>query len=176
MDLVKKWLSCVVSLIAGVLGLALSATTGMKTVTPLGTDKTKAFKVITDSKLADQAELYQASTEFTWLKIFAIITLIVSILLIIYAIVLILKNLDIIKSSSSLFATTAIVLGILFLIATIGLMITSNVYAGAVEDFVTKINPLINVKIGVYQPVMLVVSIITFFATTVTAFINRKNA
>lgn len=177
MDLVKKWLSCIISFVAGVLGLSLSATSGMKTiVNDKVVDKTKAFKVITDSKLADQAELYQASTEFTWLKIFAIITLIVSVLLIIYAIILLLKNLDIIKSSSSLFGTTGILLASLLLISAIGLMITSNIYANAVQDFVVKLNPLFSMKLGAYQPLILVISIITFIAIMTDWYFNRKRA
>lgn len=176
MKLVKKWFTCAITFVAGVLGLALSATSGMKSL--LGdkvVGKTKAFKVITDSDLADQAKLFKISGEFTWLKIFAIITLIVSVLLIIYAIVMLLKNLQIIKSNSSLFKTIGITLVALLLIATIGLLITSNVYANAMEDVITKLNPLMSVKLGVYQPIMLVVGIITALTTSFVWFADKKN-
>jgi len=89
MSIVKKWTSCVVSFIAGVLGLALSACSGMvvKIDALKVKETTKAFKVITDADLYKDAKTAGTGTEFLWLKVFAIITLIISILLIVYAIV-----------------------------------------------------------------------------------------
>lgn len=200
MSFVKKWLGCIISFIAGVCGLALSACTGMvvkvttsnETISAglkaMGIDSynTKAFKVLTDNDLYTQAKELGLKTEFVWMKIFAIITLVIAVLLIIWSIVLLLKNLNVIKSTSKVFDITTIVLVTLFLIATIGLLIASNSYASGAEKIAVDSLKLVlgesaslvsyNVKVGAYQPTMLIISIITFVATCVPTFIKTKEA
>ena len=205
MSFVKKWISTIVSFVAGVCGLALSACSGMVAsgmvdASALGMGKnpvdstTKAFKVLTDADLYKKAKELKLGTEFMLMKVFAIITLIISILLIIYAIVMLLKNLNVIKCESKIFNIVGIALVALLLIATIGLLITSNNYANAMED--ATINGLkamyllggvpetalsnikfdINVKVGLYQPIMLVISIISAIVVSTFTFIKRKDA
>lgn len=193
MSILKKWAGCVMSFIAGVLGLALSATTGMKVVTevvgnkiPDASKTVKAFKVITDSNLYDEAKLAGNGTEFVWLKIFAILTLIISILLIVYSIISLLQNVNVIKSTHIAFDIVGWALVGLFLIATIGLLISSNVYANVTEtSTIASVMNLLGVpksvisckaSVGVYQPVMLVVSIITAIVTGVFSFLKKKDA
>ena len=185
MNFVKKWASCVVSFVAGVLALALSACSGMvANVTVAGNaqdpDITKAFKVITDSKLLDDAKLYGAEGKFLTMKVFSIIMLVIAVLLLVYAVVMVLKNVNVIKSESRLFAVVGIALATLFLIVTIGVLVSSNVYASAVESSLPalvslKLGGLVpatmigaSVKVGVYQPIMLVVGVVT--AGIVAAF------
>lgn len=209
MNFVKKWIGCIISFVAGVCGLALSACTGMvasgkidaSAITgTVGADysmtipesTTKAFKVLTDADLYDQAKLAGIGTEFMVMKVFAIITLIVSVLLIAYAIVLLLKNLNVIKFDSKIFDIVGIVLAGLFLIATIGLFVSSNSYANAMQDvtidsikamymaqgipatLIPQIKFNVDVALGVYQPTMLVISIITAIVVVTFTFINRK--
>ena len=203
MSIVKKWAYCVITFIAGVLGLALSATTGMKVVTTIdgsaigqtidGSSKiVKAFKVLTDSDLMEQAKALDIKSEFVTMKVFAIITLVLSILLIVYAVIALLQNLNVIKSNHIAFDIVAITLVVLFLVATIGLLVSSNAYAGALEKATetiiiplklsaTELAPYISVlkwnataSVGVYQPFMLVVSIITAIVTGTFTILNRK--
>lgn len=225
MSIVKKWISCVISFIAGVCGLALSGLVGMEVVTkidgsaiagqlgmPAGTFDSvsekivKGFKVITDSSLYSQAKDLGITTEFVWLKIFAILTLIASILLIVFAVVKLLQNLNVIKSTHVAFDICGYAIVGLFLIATIGLMISSNVYASAMEESALAIEhakalytqalganlpasalPMlstlvaaakisITASVGLYQPIILVISIITAIVTGTFAFLNKKDA
>lgn len=150
MNFLKKWMNCIVSFVAGVCGLALSACSGMKVVgmidasalqSQLGTDPsksfksvTKGFKVLTDSELYTQAKEAGIGAEFMVMKVFAIITLIASVLLIAYAIVMLLKNLNVIKFENKIFDILGLGLIVLLLVATIGLFISSNAYANAMED------------------------------------------
>ena len=209
MNFLKKWMGCIISFVAGVCGLALSACTGMRLTSIVSSDAmpalnsstskiVKAFKVITDSELYTQAKDLGVTTEFVWLKVFAIITLIISILLIVYSIVLLLKNLNVIKSSHIAFDIVGIVLVLLFVISTIGLMITTNVYANAIESAtidaltagytlklvamgqpataISAIKFNVTAKMGVYQPIMLTISIIALILTSTFAFLKRKDA
>ena len=222
MNLVKKWIGCVVSFVAGVLGLALSACTGMTAVAKVdgsalaGTavgdtsatlvdNTTKAFKVLTDKDLYTQAKELGIKSEFLTMKVFAIITLVVAVLLIAYSIVMLLKNLNVIKCEGKIFKYVGLGLIVLFLISTIGLFVASNGYANAMEDvmadvvkaqygygFTAKLTGLmdtttistllglhkynVNVAIGVYQPVMLVVAIVSAIVVGVFTFIKRKEA
>lgn len=198
MDFLKKWIGCIVSFIAGVCGLALSACSGMvtKLVTDnaqlkqgleamgLGSSSTKGFKVLTDGKLYDQAKSAGIGDEFMVMKVFAIITLVVSILLLIYALVMLLKNLKVIKFESKIFDIVGISLIVLLLVATIGLLISSNAFAGAQAD---KLNEALTamgyntvasfkVSVGVYQPAMLVISIISALTVGTFTFLNKKSA
>jgi len=173
MSILKKWAGCVMTFIAGVLGLALSATTGMKTTTIIGSSTTKAHKVITDSELMDMAEVLKIDGEFIIMKAFAIITLIISALLIVYSIISLLQNLKIIKTKSNAINFIGLALVVLLLVATIGLLIASNNYASAMEDAM-KIMGVTKVGIGVYQPVMLAVSIITLIVTSMFSFLKKK--
>lgn len=223
MNLVKKWIGCVVSFVAGVLGLALSVCTGMTAVAKVdgsalaGTavgdtsatlvdNTTKAFKVLTDKDLYTQAKELGIKSEFLTMKVFAIITLVVAVLLIAYSIVMLLKNLNVIKCEGKIFEYVGLGLIVLFLISTIGLFVASNGYANAMEDvmadvvkaqygyvFTAKLTGLgmdtttistllglhkynVNVAIGVYQPVMLVVAIVSAIVVGVFTFIKRKEA
>lgn len=194
MDFLKKWIGCILSFVAGVLGLAMSACTGMiisgSYTHPLAgvqnvNEVTKAFKVLTDSSLYSDAKAYGLGSEFMTMKVFAIITLVISILLIVYAIIMLLKNLNVIKSNSIVFDIIGWTLVALFLIATIGLLVSSNVYAGGVVDFQVSLltkagipENLIDItgKVGLYQPFMLGTSIILAIVTAVFAVIKRKAA
>ena len=175
MSILKKWAGCVISFVAGVLGLALSASTGMKITTPLGSSTTKAHKVITDSDLMDMAEAFKIDGEFVLMKVFAIITLIVSALLIIYSIICLLQNLKVIKLSTKVLTFIELALVVLLLVATIGLLIASNNYASAMEDAMA-IMGVTKVGLGVYQPVMLTVAIITAVVTGIFSFLKKKGA
>lgn len=203
MSLLKKWASCVISFIAGVCGLALSACSGMvvKTVFPeslaaydikSSTETTKAFKVLTDKELYTQAKEAGIGSEFMVMKVFAIITLIISVLLIAYAIVMLLKNLNVIKFESKIFDIVGISLIAVLLVATIGLLISSNNYANEMEKVVkadvavgmkqletligSAINWKLTISVGVYQPTMLVISIISALAVGTFTFLNKKSA
>lgn len=207
MNFVKKWMNCIISFIAGVCGLALSACSGMKIATSIDVSKVvpgaeaasqnklvKAFKVLTDGDLYTQAKQLGVKTEFVWMKAFAIITLVISALLIIYALVMLLKNLNVIKFESKLFDIVGIALISLFLVVVVGLFISSNCYANAMEDALLNISKLsvlsmgipeaalpnvafdISAKLGVYQPTMLAIAIISFVVVSVFAFIKRKEA
>ena len=149
MNFLKKWMSTIISFVADVCGLALSACTGMKVSgmidasaleSHLGQDPsrsfesiTKAYKVLTDGDLYTQAKAAGLGKDFMVMKVFAIITLVVSILLIAYAIVMLLKNLNVIKCESKIFDIVGICLFVLLLVATIGLLVSSNAYANAME-------------------------------------------
>ena len=198
MNFLKKWMSCIISFVAGVCGLALSASTGMVTkiatdnaqlaqglkAMGLESDSTKAFKVLTDGDLYTKAKAAGIGDEFMFMKVFAIITLSVSILLIVYAIVMLLKNLNVIKFESKIFDVVGICLFVLLLVATIGLLISSNSFAAAQEDKLVAgltalgYASLVNVKVGVgvYQPAMLVISIIGILAVGAFTFLNKKSA
>ena len=171
MSIVKKWTGCVMAFMAGVLGLAMSASSGMVIKTPLGSSTTKAYKVITESELMDTAKLLGVKSEFVLMKAFSIITLIIAVLLIAYSIVALLQNLNVIKSSHIAFDIAGWVLVGLFVISTIALLVSSNGYAGAME----KVG-IPSVKVGLYQPFMLVVSIIAAIVTGIFAFLKRKDA
>ena len=117
------------------------------------------------------------------MKVFAIITLVISILLIVYAIVMLLKNLNVIKSESIIFDIIGWSLAGLFLIATICLLVSSNVFANDVVEFLVSnletmglTKDLINItcKVGLYQPCMLGTSIILALVSAVFAVIKRK--
>lgn len=199
MNFLKKWMGCIVSFVAGVCGLALSACSGM--VTKLTADSslaayglesrsesTKAFKVLTDGDLYTQAKEAGLGSEFMVMKVFAIITLVVSILLIVYALVMLLKNLNVIKFNGKILDIVGISLFVLLLISTIGLLISSNNYASAMEKATLKslqglgallgvdISTLVslNISTGVYQPTMLVISIIGALAVGTFTFLNLK--
>lgn len=203
MKILKKWASCVISFVAGVCGLALSACSGMvaKVVFPellaaygaeSSTETTKAFKVLTDKDLYTQAKEIGLGSEFMVMKVFAIITLVVSILLIVYALVMLLKNLNVIKYESKIFDIVGISLIGLLMISTIGLLIASNNYANEMEKFMkadlvvgmkqleamigSAINWKLSISVGFYQPAMLVISIISALAIGTVTFLNKKGA
>ena len=199
MAILKKWIGCVISFVAGVCGLVLSACSGMVVkgsidasqlgMEPQSINKTtKAFKVITDSSLYSDAKELGLGTEFIWLKIFAIITLIVSVLLVVYSIISLLQNLNVIKSSHIAFDIVGISLVALLLVSTIGLLVTTNVYASGTEEkmlnmmslefgnYASLVDINLNIKHGIYQPAMLTISIITAIVTSTFTFLKRKSA
>lgn len=197
MGFLKKWIRCILSFIAGVLGLAMSACTGMVIsgtidLSAIGAGKesineaTKAYKILTDSSLYTDAKSANLGAEFITMKVFAIITLVVSILLIVYAIIMLLKNLNVIKSDSIIFNIVGWSLACLLLIATIGLLVSSNVFAHAMVEFGvdSMVNDLglpksfINMtgKVGLYQPFMLTTSIVLALASAIFAFVKTKKA
>ncbi len=197
MEFLKKWASCIFSFVAGALGLILSLCTGMSnsisiTSTSLGINEvsesiTKAHKMLTDSALKTQAETYNASTEFGWLKAFSIIMTVVSIALVIYSIVMLLKNVNVIKSNNSIFDIFGFVLAGLLLVSVIGLMISSSVYANALEEgisavlglkyasIITALSITVSVSVGVYQWIMLIVGIVSAIAITTLTILDRKS-
>ena len=191
MQMIKKWGSCVFSFIAGVLALALSACSGMVAVkTVMGqstTDVTKAFKVLTDNDLLAQAKNAGLESEFMTMKIFSIILTVLAVLLIVYSIIMLLKNVNVIKSESKIFSIVGLILIGLFLIASIGVLVSSNIYAGAMAEQANSLLQLMkdqyalmgqtieasaSVKIGVYQPIMLATGIVSALAI---AFCEIKN-
>ena len=203
MKLLKKWASCVISFVAGVCGLALSACSGMvakvvfpDTVAAYGvessTQTTKAFKVLTDKDLYTQSKDLGVGSEFMVMKVFAIITLIISVLLIVYAIVMLLKNLNVIKFESKIFDIVGISLFVALVVSTLGLLISSNNYASEMEkamkgqlaSSLKALEALIgspikwsaNISVGAYQPIMLVISIISALAVGTFTFLNKKSA
>jgi len=86
-----------------------------------------------------------------------------------------LKNLDVIKSSSNVFDYIGYAVIALFLVATIGLMITSNTFASETEALAA--NPMFKVvvSVGAYQPIMLTVAIISAVAVAVVEFFKKKS-
>lgn len=217
MSIVKKWASCVVSFVAGVLGLALSACSGMivtklldaSALGTLGsaisfnqTETVKAHKVLTDSHLLKQAKELGVESEFLCLKVFAIITLAIAVLLIAYSVVMLLKNLNVIKTSNIVFEIVGVVLAVLFLVAAIGLIVSANNYANAMmpaaESTIKSMITLtlqaqglsgaaltqtlsaikfdVVAKIGFYQPAILVTSIVTVIVSGLMFVLNRKKA
>lgn len=189
--MIKKWGSCVVSFIAGVLALALSACSGMVAVSTImgksTTDVTKAFKVLTDKELLTQAKEAGLQSEFITMKVFSIILTVLAALLIVYSIIMLLKNVKVIKSESKIFSIVGLILIGLFLIATIGVLVSSNIYAGAMAEHINSLLELMkaqyalmgqtieasaSVKIGVYQPIMLATGIVSALAI---AFCEIKN-
>ena len=145
MNFVKKWISTIMAFVVGVCGLALSACTGMSAISKVngsalaGTavgdtsqtlykEITKAFKVLTDGDLYTKSKQFGIGEEFMVMKSFAIITLIISVLLIVYAIVMLLKNLNVIKFESKIFTIVGLCLFGLLLFSTIELLIASYNY------------------------------------------------
>lgn len=201
MKFVKKWFSCILSFVCGVLGLALSACSGMIVkatvdLSALGAqslkidEMTKAFKVITDNDLYKDAKSLGIGTEFVWLKLFAILTLIISVLLIVYSLIKLLQNVNVIKTNHIAIDIVGHSLFVAFLVSAIGLLICTCVYANELENnFITKVVALANipeqyisaVKVdckvtsGLYQYIILAVSIIAFIANGVVAFLKRKD-
>ena len=114
----------------------------------------------------------------------------VSVLLIVYAIVLLLKNLNVIKCESKIFDIVGISLVALLVISTIGLLISSNNYASEMKNAMldslkglgallgVDISSMVSLKIstGVYQPAMLIISIISALVVGTFSFLNKKNA
>lgn len=199
MDFLKKWASCIVSFVAGFLGLILSLCSGMNSsysvvssteLVPVNVtheEVTKAHKMLTDSKLADQAKTYDVVKEFNALKAFSVIMTVVSILLIVYAVVMLLKNVNVIKVDHIAFDIAGYALAGLLLVAVIGLVITSNAYANAMESaidgalklgyasYISYLTISVSVSVGVYQWTMLVVGIIAAIASTTFIVLNRKS-
>ena len=119
---------------------------------------------------------------------------------------MLLKNLNVIKCESKIFEYLGLGLLVLFVVATIGLFVASNGYANAMEDvmadvvkaqysygFTAKLTALqmdpttistllglhkynVDVAVGVYQPVMLVVAIVSAIAVGIFTFIKHKEA
>lgn len=186
MSILKKWTSCIVSFVAGVLALAMSAVSGMVAITSIpgiANEKsiTKAFKVITDSTLLDQAKSLDLEAKFMIMKVFAIILMVIAVLLLVYAIIMLLKNLNVIKSESNAFGIVGIVLSVLFIVTAIALLIASNSYAGAMESVMSKLISIstaglgsLSVKVGLYQPFMLVISIVSVISISVFEILNLK--
>ncbi len=186
MSILKKWTSCVVSFIASVLAFAMSAVSGMVAVTTLPvvgkeTSITKAFKVITDGELLEQAKNLDLEDKFMAMKVFSIILMVVAVLLLVYSIVILLKNLNVIKLESKAFGIVGIVLSVLFIVSALAVLLASNSYAGAMETTMAEVIKLqtaglgsISVKIGLYQPFMLVTSIVSGVSVSTFEALNFK--
>ena len=191
MQMIKKWGSCVIAFIVGVLSLAMSACSGMVAVTTIAgqstTDITKAFKVLTDNELLKQAKEAGLESQFMTMKVFSIILTLLAVLLIVYSIVMLLKNVNVIKTESKVFSIVGLSLIALFLIATIGVLVSSNVYATAMAEHANKLLEAVKaqyalmgqtieasatVKVGLYQPFMLGTGIVSSIAI---AFFEIKN-
>ena len=194
MQMIKKWGGCLFSFLAGVLTLALSACSGMVAISTINgqstTGVTKASKVLTDKELFTQAKEAGLQTEFVTMKVFSIILTVIAVLIIIYSIIVLLKNVKVIKCESKIFSIVGLSLIGLFLIATIGVLISSNVYAAAMAEHSNALlealkaqaaavgqtlNASASVKIGVYQPIMLVTGIVFSIVITFCEIKNIKN-
>lgn len=179
MEVLKKWSGCIVSFLSGVLGLVLSLCSGMVVSSAVEAlnKSVQASDIITDTTLGTQAQQLQIAGEFGFLKTVAIIMLVVSILLIVYSVVELLKNVNVIKSSSKAFEIVGMVLGTMLLITAILLMIASNGYAGAMATKLTAVYTIpVTVSIGLYQPFMLAVAIIALIINGIFAILKRKDA
>jgi hypothetical protein len=189
MNFLKKWINSIVLFITGALGLLLSLCTGLTlSVSVAGTkvlDKAvKAHKIVTDSNLVDEAKLYGVSSEFSRLKVFAIIGVIVSIILVIYAIVLLLKNLNVIKCENKIFDIIALVLPVVLLVVIILVLVFSNLYASSLKEPIATLLSLgtgapltvikVTAKIGVYQPLMIATSAFATIIIGTFAFLKAK--
>jgi len=169
MNFIKKWGASLVSLVVGVLGLALSTCSGLIVKVLLGgkivmEETTKAHKIITDTDLADAAELMQLEGKFTLLKIASIIMMVISVLVLIYAIVMILKNINVVKGKDKTFGKVNLLLNVLLLVSVIAVLVATFVYGNGLAD---KLNVLqfggiakVTVSVGVYQWAMLAVSVV----------------
>ena len=177
MRFLKKWTSCIFSFIAGVITLALSACSGMVTSNILaGKSTTKAFEVITDTDLLKTAEQLGVESKFATMKAFSIILMVVAVLLLVYSIILLLKNLNVIKSKSKALDIVGWTLVALFLLSTIAVLVSSNVYADAMMATTTGRMLQLSAKVGFYQPFMLGTGIVLAIITTVFALLKRKDA
>ena len=189
MNFLKKWINCMVLGITGVLGLLLSLCSGMKThASAMGQtllkSTVKAHEVVTDGSLVTEAKRLGVSSEFGLLKAFSIIGVIVSIILVIYAIVLLLKNLNVIKCENKAFDIVSLVLPVLTLVVMIAVLICLIVYANALKEVLpTSLSHIasipvnvitLSIKIGLYQPIMLAISIIAVIIIGTFAFLKAK--
>ncbi len=181
MKVLTKWASCAMAFLAGVLTLLVSLGSGMVTSVAGQKETTQAMKVLTDSKLADAAEMYGLADKFGAMKGFSVVLTIVAVLCVVYAVLMLLKNLNVLKVSDKVFSIVGIVLGVAFMAAAIGVFVASVGYANGVEDFVKKsyaaagMPVKVSVKVGVFQPVMLVVGILTAAVIGVFEFLKLKN-
>ncbi len=186
MDILKKWTSCIVSFVAGVLALAMSAVSGMVAVTSIPTmanetSITKAYKVLTDNQLLEEAKKAGLESKFITMKVFSVILTVVAVLLLIYSIVMLLKNLNVIKSESKVFGIVGIILSVLFIATAIAVLVASNSYASAMQSVMADLVSLqtsglgsISIKVGLYQPFMLITSIISGLAISAFEILNLK--
>ncbi len=190
MSIVKKWASCATSFLGGFLALVMSLASGMvacMSIPALGMKEesvTKAMKVLTDGKLAKQAKAYGIDGEFGLMKGFSVVLTVVAILLLAYAVLKLLQNLNVLKINNRILSIAGIVVGGLFLVATVGVFASSLGYAGAMEDALTKMLTAqtggaaefsASVKLGVYQPVMLLVGALTAIVVCVFEVLKLKN-
>lgn len=121
---------------------------------------TKAFKVLTDKDLLTQAKEAGLQSEFMTMKV--------------YAIIMLLKNVNVIKSESKIFSIVGLIL-----IASIGVLHSSNIYAGAMSEHANLSLQLrkdnlaalgqtfkcsASVKISIYQSIMLATVIVSALA------------
>ena len=123
--------------VAVVLSLVLSACSGMIATTTIAgnsTTESTTFKVLIDGNLLKQAKEFNLESKFIAMKIFSIILIVLAILLIAYSFVMILKNVNIIKCNSKIFSIVGLVLIVLFLIATIGVFVSSITYSNAMAE------------------------------------------
>ncbi len=189
MNFLKKWINTIVLFITGALGLLLSLCTGMTLSASVAGKKAlekvvKAHKIVTDSKLVDEAKLYDVSSEFSRLKAFAIVGVIVSIILVIYAIVLLLKNLNLVKCENKIFDIVALALPVLLLVVMVLVLVFSNLYANALKEPISTILSLntgaplsvikVTAKVGIYQPLMIAISAIATIIIGTFAFLKAK--
>lgn len=196
MNFLKKWTGCILSFVAGVLGLSLGCINGLTLAYSSDTSAASAAAGITipEASFSGSTSVYEMvndatiQTELVFLKVLTIVILVMSALLIVNAIVLQLKNLNVIKSSHIAFDIVTYVLVGLFAVVSILFLVVSILYANGVAETALEtlqanyaalpVAQLItyNVKsgIGAYQPIMVVVSVITAIATSVFTALNRK--
>lgn len=169
--MLKKWAGCVVSLISGILGLAMSATSGMVTKNPFTTETTKASEVLTNSDLLDASKLIGLESEFAWLKTVSVIMVVVSVILIVYGLVLLLKNINVIKSDNKVFGVINLVLSVALLVVAILLITATGSYCSALSDVSRK---TVTAEAGFYQPFMLGVGLVATLVNCAVLFVRKK--
>ena len=96
------------------------------------------------------------------------------------------------KIESKIFDIVGICLFVLLLVSTIGLLVSSNAYANAMDDsliavmkkatasvpaqYLPKVVIKSSVEIGFYQPAMVVISIVSALVYGTFTFLNKKSA
>ena len=163
----KKWLGCIVSFLVGVCGLTVLFLSGLKTdlfaFNSVSKNYLKAYEILKVRDMPQQTPSYLIES-YKILFVIAIIAIVVYALLILWSIVLLLKNVNIIKKNSKAFnIVNSVLLGIV-LIVLVGLILTTLNYAKNYDILIETSYAFINVKahttIGAYQWVMCIFALI----------------
>lgn len=181
MKFIKKWLPCLLLYVCGILGFALLPCSGI--ILKITIFKKSTLSYLYAKDIFKKIEVTKNTPQnlinsFTWLKIIAILCVILYVLLIIFAIVVALKNLKVIKTnknrgllcSISLFALLLLVIALL-----VSTKITAGYYALAYESSAKLLFAKASGSVGLYQQIMLYVAISANILNSLT-FIKKKNS